>query len=92
MFLCINVNTIAGKPTNNENVEILPTIIAVKSIAFSLGFYCTLFYFLCQSIFQLILGQMAHNVSAVYDVLAARISKCVAFAGPTKCGWRLAWE
>jgi hypothetical protein len=35
---------------------------------------------------------IAHNVPAVYDVLAARISKCVAFAGPTKCGWRLAWE
>jgi putative component of membrane protein insertase Oxa1/YidC/SpoIIIJ protein YidD len=25
---------------------------------------------------------MSHNVSAVYDVLAARISKCVAFAYP----------
>jgi hypothetical protein len=29
---------------------------------------------------------MAHNVPAVDDVLAARISKCGAFAGRTKCG------
>jgi hypothetical protein len=35
---------------------------------------------------------MSYNVPAVYDVLAARIGKCEAFAGPTKCGWRLAWE
>jgi hypothetical protein len=35
---------------------------------------------------------IAHNVPAVYDVLAARISKCVAFAGPTKCGWSEPWE
>jgi hypothetical protein len=35
---------------------------------------------------------ISHNVPAVYDVLAARISKCVAFAGPTKCGWSEAWE
>jgi hypothetical protein len=36
--------------------------------------------------------QMAHNVSAVYDVLTARISKCVAFAGRTKCAGSQAWE
>jgi hypothetical protein len=35
---------------------------------------------------------IAHNVPAVYDVLAAQISKCVAFAGPTKCGGGFAWE
>jgi hypothetical protein len=35
---------------------------------------------------------MSHNVPAVYDVLAALISKCVAFAGPTKCGWSEPWE
>jgi hypothetical protein len=35
---------------------------------------------------------MAHNVPAVYDVLAARISKCVAFAGRTKCAGAMAWE
>jgi hypothetical protein len=35
---------------------------------------------------------MAHNVPAVYDVLAARISKCVAFAGRPKCGWSEPWE
>jgi hypothetical protein len=28
---------------------------------------------------------IAYNVPAVYDVLAARISKCAAFAGPAKC-------
>jgi hypothetical protein len=38
------------------------------------------------------LGGIAYNVPAVYDVLAARISKCVAFAGPTKCGGDLPWE
>jgi hypothetical protein len=32
------------------------------------------------------------NVPAVYDVLAARISKCVAFAGRTKCAGGFAWE
>jgi hypothetical protein len=32
------------------------------------------------------------NVPAVCDGLAARIRKCVAFPGPKKCGWRLAWE
>jgi hypothetical protein len=36
--------------------------------------------------------KIAHNVPAVYDVLAARISKCVAFAGPTKCAEAKAWE
>jgi hypothetical protein len=35
---------------------------------------------------------MSPNVPAVYDVLAARIEKCVAFLGPTKCGGVLAWE
>jgi hypothetical protein len=35
---------------------------------------------------------MLHNVPAVYDVLAARISKCAAFAGPTKCRWSEPWE
>jgi hypothetical protein len=43
-------------------------------------------------IFKYSLGQMAHNVPAVYDVLAARISKCVAFAGRTKCAEATAWE
>jgi hypothetical protein len=44
------------------------------------------------NILQKILAHMSHNVPAVYDVLAARISKCVAFAGPTKCGGGLPWE
>jgi hypothetical protein len=39
-----------------------------------------------------ILSEIAHNVQAVYDVLAARISKCVAFAGRTKCAGATAWE
>jgi hypothetical protein len=39
-----------------------------------------------------VLGKMAHNVPAVYDVLAARIEKCVAFLGPTKCAGAAAWE
>jgi hypothetical protein len=38
------------------------------------------------------LGRIAHNVPAVYDVLAARISKHEVFAGPTKCGGGFAWE
>jgi hypothetical protein len=38
------------------------------------------------------LEKMAHNVPVVYDVLAARIEKCVAFLGTTKCGGVLAWE
>jgi hypothetical protein len=35
---------------------------------------------------------IAYNVPAVYDVLAARISKCAAFAGRTKCAGATAWE
>jgi hypothetical protein len=35
---------------------------------------------------------IAHNVPAVYDGLAARISKCVAFAGRTNCAGTTAWE
>jgi hypothetical protein len=42
--------------------------------------------------FSTILASIAHNVPAVYDVLAARISKHVVFAGPTKCGGGFAWE
>jgi hypothetical protein len=44
------------------------------------------------NIFQKILAGISHNVPAVYDVLAARISKHVVFAGPTKCGGGFAWE
>jgi hypothetical protein len=36
--------------------------------------------------------KMAHNVPAVYDGLAARISKCAAFAGRTNCAGGFAWE
>jgi hypothetical protein len=32
------------------------------------------------------LGQMAHNVPAVYDVFAAAIKKPVGFQQPQKCG------
>jgi hypothetical protein len=42
--------------------------------------------------FEKISKSMAHNVPAVYDVLAARISKCVAFAGRPKCAGATAWE
>jgi hypothetical protein len=35
---------------------------------------------------------IAPNVPAAYDVLAARISKCVAFSGRTKCAGAMAWE
>jgi hypothetical protein len=51
--------------------------------------YPIIFYFI---FFQPILGAIAHNVPAVYDVLAARIEKCVAFLGPTKCGCSEPWE
>jgi hypothetical protein len=34
----------------------------------------------------------AHNVSAVYDVFAARIRACVARPGLQKCGWSEPWE
>jgi hypothetical protein len=45
-----------------------------------------------QIIFNHFFKKIAHNVPAVYDVLAARISKCVAFAGRTKCAGATAWE
>jgi hypothetical protein len=54
-----------------------------------------LLYFICSffvNYFYNDFKKIAHNVPAVYDVLAARISKCVAFAGPTKCGWNEPWE
>jgi hypothetical protein len=35
---------------------------------------------------------MAYNVPAVYDGLAARIRKCVAFPGPANCAGATAWE
>jgi hypothetical protein len=38
------------------------------------------------------LGRIAYNVSAVYDVLPARIEKCVAFLGLAKCAGATAWE
>jgi hypothetical protein len=43
-------------------------------------------------IFQKCLGAISHNVPAVYDGLAARIRKCVAFSGPTNCAGATAWE
>jgi hypothetical protein len=39
-----------------------------------------------------ILAAISHNVPAVYDGLAARISKCTAFPGPTNCAGAMAWE
>jgi hypothetical protein len=38
------------------------------------------------------LGQMAHNVPAVYDVFASPIKETVGFQGLQKCGWSVAWE
>jgi hypothetical protein len=35
---------------------------------------------------------ISYNVPAVYDVLTARIKKCVAFLGLAKCGWSEPWE
>jgi hypothetical protein len=53
--------------------------------------FLSYFYFFV-NIFQKNSVEMAHNVPAVYDVLAARISKCAAFAGRTKCAGATAWE
>jgi hypothetical protein len=55
-------------------------------------FYKTYFMYYFLYYFQSILGGMSHNVPAVCDGLAARIGKCVAFPGPTNCGWSVAWE
>jgi hypothetical protein len=52
----------------------------------------------CQSIFKKFLENfeksdlMAHNVPAVYDGLAARIEKRVAFLGLANCGCSEPWE
>jgi hypothetical protein len=43
-------------------------------------------------VFSKILAPIAHNVPAVYDGLAARIEKCVAFLGLAKCAGAMAWE
>jgi hypothetical protein len=64
--------------------------------AFKIFIYtiCSLLFFV--NIFfqylEKILGRIAHNVPAVYDGLAARIEKCVAFLGPTNCAGATAWE
>jgi hypothetical protein len=58
---------------------------------FVLSQYYSFFQFM-SIFFEKISAKMSHNVSAVYDVLAARISKCVAFAGRTKCAGTTAWE
>jgi hypothetical protein len=42
--------------------------------------------------FQPILGAIAHNVSAVYDVFASPIKETVGFQGLQKCEWSGAWE
>jgi hypothetical protein len=44
------------------------------------------------NIFQQILGPIAHNVPAIYDVFAVAIKECEAFQQPQKCGWSVAWE
>jgi hypothetical protein len=44
------------------------------------------------NIFQPILGQMAYNVPAVYDVFAVAIKEREAFQQLQKCGWSEAWE
>jgi hypothetical protein len=36
--------------------------------------------------FLIILARISHNVPAVYDVFAARISETAGFAGLQKCG------
>jgi hypothetical protein len=38
-------------------------------------------------IFQQILGVIAHNVPAVYDVFASPIKETAGFQGLQKCGW-----
>jgi hypothetical protein len=45
-----------------------------------------------KKLFRLGFKKSAYNVPAVYDVLTARISKCVAFAGRAKCAGATAWE
>jgi hypothetical protein len=42
--------------------------------------------------FQKILGKIAHNVPAVYDVLASPIKETAGFQGLQKCGWKEPWE
>jgi hypothetical protein len=42
--------------------------------------------------FKKILGIIAHNVPAVYDVFAVAIKEREAFQQPQKCGWSKAWE
>jgi hypothetical protein len=46
---------------------------------------CQYILFFIQN-FTNILARISHNVPAVYDGLAARIEKCVAFLGLANCG------
>jgi hypothetical protein len=61
----------------------------IKTNIMPYHYFVNIFYSI---IFRKILAPMSQNVPAVYDVLAARISKHVVFAGLAKCGWSVAWE
>jgi hypothetical protein len=63
-------------------------IIADKFLFFK-GFILDFDYF---SYFFAILGRIAHNVPAVYDVFAVAIKETVGFQQPQKCGRSVAWE
>jgi hypothetical protein len=58
-------------------------LIIIHSLIFVNNFY---------DILKNILGGIAHNVSAVCDVLPARIRACVARPGLAKCAGTMAWE
>jgi hypothetical protein len=49
-------------------------------------------FFIYSIDFQPILGSMAHNVPAVYDVFAVAIKEREAFQQLQKCGCSEAWE
>jgi hypothetical protein len=55
-----------------------------------------LFFPFCQYIFKYFFRKfqniIAHNVSADYDGLTARIKKCAAFLGLANCGCSEPWE
>jgi hypothetical protein len=42
--------------------------------------------------FNILLGVIAHNVPAVYDVFASPIKETAGFQGLQKCGWSDPWE
>jgi hypothetical protein len=72
-------------------LDLVPNLPYIPPISSSIYYFISLVNRL-SNILTKKFNRMSHNVSAVYDVFAARIRACVARPGLQKCGGVLAWE